>query len=431
MASALSNPRLARQSAEMQRTGTFATGLNPQVIMVGGELGDHPVPEIHDWFMALDEISASLVRDSVELLAERGPSLGRLAVDRITGSELHNLKELRPGSAGKTEIRILFIFDPQRQAVLLVAGDKSGNCPRASVRHIKMVAAGLGLEAGGPVGGDAVAEAAVGPMKAAGLAGFLRKLAVCPDTVDQYAHFGFLRCAGTSTYSRWTFCSGSDTVMSMKLRAYWRALQDTVIDGEAAGIRQSWRPWRLRSIASGATAMRQPRCATSWPAWEFPVPASTIPLATSVRCSLWRSSAISITRHVRGSSELEETSSPKHAVRRFIEEIIERSLTDRERRGCFLINSALEVAPHDKALGALIADRLGEVEAFFCRSIRAAQAEGTVPPDRAPKDLARMLLGVLLGIRVLARANPDRALLEGVARPALALLDFSNQQNHS
>ena len=80
--------------------------------------------------MALDEISASLVRDSVELLAERGPSLGRLAVDRITGSELHNLKELRPGSSGKTEIRILFIFDPQRQAVLLVAGDKVLQLPK-------------------------------------------------------------------------------------------------------------------------------------------------------------------------------------------------------------------------------------------------------------------------------------------------------------
>jgi TetR/AcrR family transcriptional repressor of nem operon len=36
---------------------------------------------------------------------------------------------------------------------------------------------------------------------------------------------------------------------------------------------------------------------------------------------------------------------------------------------------------------------------------------------------ARLLLGVVLGIRVLARTNPDRELLEGVARPALALLD--------
>ncbi len=83
-----------------------------------------------EYFIALDDISASLVRDSVELLAERGPALGRPAVDRITGSRLHNLKELLPGSAGKTEIRILFIFDPQRRAILLVAGDKADNWTR-------------------------------------------------------------------------------------------------------------------------------------------------------------------------------------------------------------------------------------------------------------------------------------------------------------
>ena len=98
-------------------------------------------------------------------------------------------------------------------------------------------------------------------------------------------------------------------------------------------------------------------------------------------------------------------------------------MNDRERRGCFLINSELEVAPHDRELGALIADRLAEIEAFFRRSIEAAQAEGHVPRDRIAKDLARLLLGVLLGIRVLARSKPGRALLEGVARPALALLD--------
>ena len=120
---------------------------------------------------------------------------------------------------------------------------------------------------------------------------------------------------------------------------------------------------------------------------------------------------------------LEELLPPKQAVRRFIEEIIARSVNDRERRGCFLINSALEVAPHDRELGALIAGRLAEIEAFFYRSIEAAQAEGAVPRDRVAKDIARLLLGVLLGIRVLARSKPERALLEGVARPALALLD--------
>jgi hypothetical protein len=64
---------------------------------------------------------------AVDRLAADGPALGRPLVDRINGSRHHNMKELRPGSTGSSEIRILFAFDPTRRAVLLVAGDKSGN----------------------------------------------------------------------------------------------------------------------------------------------------------------------------------------------------------------------------------------------------------------------------------------------------------------
>jgi TetR/AcrR family transcriptional repressor of nem operon len=120
---------------------------------------------------------------------------------------------------------------------------------------------------------------------------------------------------------------------------------------------------------------------------------------------------------------LENLLPPKQAIRAFIEEIIDHSVNDRERRGCFLVNSALEVAPHDKKLGGLIADRLAELEAFFGRSIRKAQAEGSLPRQLVAKDLARLLLGLVLGIRVLARVRPERALLQSLARPALALLD--------
>ena len=123
-------------------------------------------------------------------------------------------------------------------------------------------------------------------------------------------------------------------------------------------------------------------------------------------------------------ARLESTLPPKEAVRTFITEIIERSLDDQDRRGCLLVNSALEIAPHDAEIGADIAERLGEIEAFFRRSIAAAQTDGTIPPERGADDLARLMLGILLGIRVLARSKPDRALLEGVARPALALLEW-------
>ena len=57
------------------------------------------------------------------MLAEYGPTLGRPLVDTLAGSKLSNLKELRPR---QTNIRVLFVFDPWRTAILLVAGDKTG-----------------------------------------------------------------------------------------------------------------------------------------------------------------------------------------------------------------------------------------------------------------------------------------------------------------
>jgi TetR/AcrR family transcriptional regulator, transcriptional repressor for nem operon len=122
-------------------------------------------------------------------------------------------------------------------------------------------------------------------------------------------------------------------------------------------------------------------------------------------------------------ARLESSLPPKDAIKAFITEIVEHSLTDKDRRGCLLVNSALEIAPHDPEIGAEVAARLGEVEAFFLRSAIAAQREGSIPPDRDAKDLARVLLAVLLGIRVAARAKPERKLLEGMVRPVLAMLD--------
>jgi len=67
------------------------------------------------WFTALikdDLASAVQVAQAVAALREEGPALGRPLVDRIQGSRIHHLKELRPGSAARSEIRVLFAFDP-------------------------------------------------------------------------------------------------------------------------------------------------------------------------------------------------------------------------------------------------------------------------------------------------------------------------------
>ncbi|MFD8945608.1 type II toxin-antitoxin system RelE/ParE family toxin [Streptomyces californicus] len=70
------------------------------------------------------------VAAAINVLQCEGPALGRPLVDRIVGSALPNLKELRPGSSGAGEVRLLFVFDPARDAVILVGGDKAGRWSR-------------------------------------------------------------------------------------------------------------------------------------------------------------------------------------------------------------------------------------------------------------------------------------------------------------
>jgi len=118
-----------------------------------------------------------------------------------------------------------------------------------------------------------------------------------------------------------------------------------------------------------------------------------------------------------------ESKPPLLAIKAFFDEIIERSLSDAKRKGCMLVNSALEVAPHDEEFQRVVAGVLVQVEGFFLRCIQKGQENGTISNRQNASDLARTLLGTLLGIRVLARTRPERELLEGLIKPVFTLLE--------
>ncbi|MGV0431208.1 type II toxin-antitoxin system RelE/ParE family toxin [Corynebacterium sp. 20_84] len=88
------------------------------------------VKEVESWMLQLDDKNYNLVAGALTRLEQVGPTLGRPTSDRAKASRHHNMKELRPRSSGQSAIRILYAFDSQRQAILLVAGDKAGNWKR-------------------------------------------------------------------------------------------------------------------------------------------------------------------------------------------------------------------------------------------------------------------------------------------------------------
>jgi TetR/AcrR family transcriptional repressor of nem operon len=114
---------------------------------------------------------------------------------------------------------------------------------------------------------------------------------------------------------------------------------------------------------------------------------------------------------------------PRDAIRSFFDDILHRSLSDQEHKGCMVVNSALEIAPHDPEFRKTIAETLKRIETFFLTCAEKGQEDGTITRSTSASALAGHLLSVLMGVRVLARVRPDRRLLAGAINTALASLD--------
>ncbi|MFN6058926.1 MAG: type II toxin-antitoxin system RelE/ParE family toxin [Burkholderiales bacterium] len=97
----------------------------------------------HDEFEAEFEALVEDLQDELlahaKLLATFGPNLGRPTVDTLKGSRHSNMKELRFSWSGQVW-RVAFAFDPQRQAIVLVGGDKSGADQRKFYKRLLTVA---------------------------------------------------------------------------------------------------------------------------------------------------------------------------------------------------------------------------------------------------------------------------------------------------
>ncbi len=82
--------------------------------------------EFRDWYESLQTDLRSTIAAAVDRLEANGPELGRPFADTLEGSRFPNMKELRVQYRGRP-YRILFIFDPRRNAYLILGGDKSGS----------------------------------------------------------------------------------------------------------------------------------------------------------------------------------------------------------------------------------------------------------------------------------------------------------------
>ena len=113
---------------------------------------------------------------------------------------------------------------------------------------------------------------------------------------------------------------------------------------------------------------------------------------------------------------------PRSAIVEAFRAVIAGARSGRARRGCLLVNTSMELSPHDPEIDKLIRVRLAKVERFFRSMVEAAQRDGTVNRRLDADNTGKRLFGLFIALRVLARSRPERSVMDAIRRQAEDLL---------
>ncbi|MGR3342757.1 MAG: TetR/AcrR family transcriptional regulator [Paracoccaceae bacterium] len=121
-------------------------------------------------------------------------------------------------------------------------------------------------------------------------------------------------------------------------------------------------------------------------------------------------------------TELRSRHSPRAACLAAFEEVVDLAMTEEVHLGCFITNTALEMAPYDPEIAAIVAESLDEFEGFFRDMVEQGQEMGEIPGHIQAKSTAQGLMGLFTGLRVYCRSRPRDPQLSSLAQQARAFI---------
>ncbi|HHI79648.1 MAG TPA: TetR/AcrR family transcriptional regulator [Planctomycetes bacterium] len=115
--------------------------------------------------------------------------------------------------------------------------------------------------------------------------------------------------------------------------------------------------------------------------------------------------------------------SPRAAILKLFETVLEEAMGDRGSLGCFLVNTALEMANRDPEIREIVDHSFADTRAFFSEMVKQGRKRGEIAGGQEPDQLARALMALLLGMRVLAKTSADPDDLRDLLGQVERLLD--------
>ena len=116
------------------------------------------------------------------------------------------------------------------------------------------------------------------------------------------------------------------------------------------------------------------------------------------------------------------TTDPEYLIQCIFESALANSLNNKLAKGCFTINTAVELAPHDKEIAGIVNGCLQDTEDLLFKTIKKGQSTGVFISKQSPRKLARFLMNSITGIRVASKSSADKKILEDIITVALSVL---------
>jgi len=119
---------------------------------------------------------------------------------------------------------------------------------------------------------------------------------------------------------------------------------------------------------------------------------------------------------------LETSPTARAGIERIVRDAADCGCEDRQRKGCLMTNSAVELAPHCLETAGRVARYYRQTEDALCRAVGRARAEGQLASRLDDRALARFISCAIQGLQVCSKVSPDRETLRDAAEGILSAL---------
>jgi TetR/AcrR family transcriptional repressor of nem operon len=120
---------------------------------------------------------------------------------------------------------------------------------------------------------------------------------------------------------------------------------------------------------------------------------------------------------------LEDSQNIKETLHDIFKQAVVESLEDRITKGCFMVNSSVELAMHNEEIAKIVKSNSRKMEEVFTNAVKKGQEAGNISKQHKPSVLARFIFNNYSGIRVLARAGErDKQVYDDIVNTLFYLL---------